>query len=80
MISCYMITCNTVRMCWGQYGIQTPSARKSALPWAATANGEQLFLKALEEGERGTALMWGALVSKTAYEEGSVEDGELFRL
>lgn len=47
--------CNTVRMCRGQYDIGTLSARRSALLWVATENGEQLFLKALEEGERGTA-------------------------
>lgn len=47
--------CNTVRMCRGQYDIRTLSARRSALLWVATENGEQLFLKALEEGERGTA-------------------------
>ena len=30
--------------------------------------------------EKEGLLMWGALVSKTAYEEGSVKDGELYRL
>lgn len=30
--------------------------------------------------EKEGLLMWGALVSKTAYEEGSAEDRELYRL
>lgn len=71
--------CNTVRRCWGQYGIQTLSARKSALPWVASANGEQLFSEAWRR-EKDVLLMWRSLVCRTVYEEGSAEDRESCRL